>query len=435
VTIRDWIANRSGLPMASFYWGQHNGEQLIPKTEFVRVVTNLRTARPFRSTFLYSQWNFCLLHLVVETVTGKAFGHIVREAIFEPLGLETATFDTPAGTNVMKPHANRDDGQACEIKIGTFDSASGLAAGGGGKSSVKDQLKIYSALLAAYTHQVTNNVNTTPGSPFTQLQTIFTPQIHLPGARIEKQAYCLGLYRTKLPGNLSCASLNSALPPEQVPIFGEAGVDKTSLSVEEIFHHSGTTPGFTSAMFLVPRTQSGVVVLTNATPRCDTVDIAAQLLLSVLLDVEAPQNLLTLPHSVINMQFGWYQQLSDFLESCRTDTPPTYPLSAYAGTYWKAARSFKVIVSAQENGLTASIQGMPITTYNLKPCDGDTLYWPAGREHELVDRGMWFAPFPQWHLISFETDDKRVLALTWQHDRLMDPEVFDKEHDGVEARL
>jgi hypothetical protein len=407
---------------------------LIPKSEFVRIVNHLQAVRPFRSTFIYSQWNFCLLHIIVETVTGKSFGDFVHQSIFEPLGLKTATFDTPMGTNIMKPHANRDDGSACKITISEFDSSSGLAAGCGGKSSLKDQLALYIALLAAYNHQVTNNVDTTPGSPFTQLRTMFTPQIRLPGSQIEKQAYCLGLYRTKLPGNLSCASLNSGLPKEQVPIFGEVKAGM-GMSSEEIFHHSSTTPGFMGAMFLVPRTQSGVVVMTNATPRMDTADLSAQLLLSVLLEIKPPENLKSQSEAVVQMQFGWFKQLSAFLESCRTDNPPTHRLLAYAGTYWNAARNFKIVVTTQNAGLHVSIQGIPITTYDLKPCDGDTFFWPANREHELVDRGMWFAPFPQFHLVSFTTNSKRVLSLAWQHDRIMDAEVFEKEVDEVGAIL
>jgi CubicO group peptidase (beta-lactamase class C family) len=435
-TIRDLIANRTGLPMASFYWGQQNGEQLLPKEQFVRIINNIPTAKPFRSTFLYSQWNFCLLQLIVEEVTGMAFGDYVHETIFAPLGLETATFDTPTGDNIVMPHANRDHGSTSKITIGVFDSNSGLTAGGGGKSGLKDQLKIYIALLAAYKHQVANNVDTTPESPFAQLRTIFTPQIRLPGSPIEKQAYCLGLYRTRLPGNLSCASLNSALPRDQIPIFAA----EQGSPMEEIFHHSGTTPGFMSAMFLVPRTQSGVVVLTNATPRCDTADFAAQLLLSVLLDNKAPSNLVRLSQSVVEVQVGWYKRLSAFLESCRTDTLPTHPLEAYAGVYWNAARSFRIVVTTQDVAvqgkcLLLSIQGSSTTTYSLEPCDGDTFYWPASREYELVDRGMWFAPFPQWHLVSFETNEKGVLGLTWQHERLMDAEVFDKADEGVEAKL
>jgi hypothetical protein len=129
----------------------------------------------------------------------------------------------------MTPHANRDDGRACKISIGAFDSASGLAAGGGGKASLQDHLKIYIAILAAYKHQVVNSAYATLGWPFTQLRTNFTPQIRLPGSLLKKQAYCVGLYRTQLPGNLSCASLNSALLRDQVLIYG-SGEDYSECS-------------------------------------------------------------------------------------------------------------------------------------------------------------------------------------------------------------
>ncbi|KAF2122890.1 beta-lactamase/transpeptidase-like protein [Lophiotrema nucula] len=383
-TMRDLIANRSGLPMANSYWGQQNGEQLVPKSEFVSIVNQLKLAKPFRSTFIYSQWNFCLLQAIVESVTGKAFGDFVRECIFQPLDLRSATFDIPTGSNIMKPHANRDDGSTCKIKISAFDSASILASGGGGKSSLKDHLKIYIALLAAYDHQTTNDTDTSPGSPFTQLSTIFTPQIQLPGSTIEKQAYCLGLYRTRLPGNLSCASLNSVLPRKRLPIFSEACLG-APISHEEVYHHSCTTPGFVGAMFLIPRTQSGVVLMTNGTPRMDTADLSAQVLLCEQLNMKAPGNVLDASRAVVRIQLR-----------CKTDTTPTHPLKSYTG----------IVVAVHGILLRVSIQGMPNTTYDLQPCDSDTFYWPASRENELVDRGMWVGPFLQFHLVKFACNVK-----------------------------
>ncbi|KAH7412369.1 beta-lactamase/transpeptidase-like protein [Phaeosphaeria sp. MPI-PUGE-AT-0046c] len=316
-TLRDLIANRTGLPMASCYWGQQNGEQLLPKTEFVRIVCELPLARPFRSTFVYSQWNYCILHIIVESVTGKPFGNFVHESIFEPLGLQSTTFDTPSGNNVMKPHVNRDDGTPSKIKIAMFDSDSGLATGGGAKTNMKEQLQLYIALLAAYNHQMAKQVDATPGSLFTQLRVIFSPHIRLPGQHIEKQAYCLGLYRTKLPDNLSCASLNSALPPDELPIFGNSENETMALDVE-IFHHSSTTPGFMGAMFLVPSLQGGVIVHTNATSRLDSADFSAQILLSALLNTKPPCITPTLSNALVEIQSSWYNNLATFLQSCKT---------------------------------------------------------------------------------------------------------------------
>ncbi len=434
VTVRDLIANCSGLPMAHFYWGQQNGEDLMPKEELERFACHITSVKPLRSQFIYSQWNFILIQILVETITAKSFGDFVREAIFEPLGLKTATFDDPVGTNRMKPHAVRDDGRACKIRLTTFSSATGLAAGTGAKSSIKDQLKLYINLLHAYNHQISENIDSTPGSPFTQLRTIFAPHIELPGTKIEQQAYCLGLYRTQLPGNLSYASTNASLPRDRLPIFGQVETEK-ALPTEYIWHHSATTPGFTGAMFLVPETHSGVVVHTNATSRLDAADFIAQLLLSTLLDVTPAQDLTNLSRIAVQMQLGWFKKLSNLVESRKTSKPPTHPLQAYSGTYWNSTRDFKIVITAQSNVLRASIQGLPITHYNLQPCDGDTFYWPVNREFELVELGTLFQIWPQYHFVRFATNERRVLDLTWQHYRLMKPEIFEKEVDHLEGRL
>jgi hypothetical protein len=81
------------------------------------------------------------------------------------------------------------------------------------------------------------------------------------------------------------------------------------------------------------------------------------------------------------------------------------------------------------------MQGKPLTTYDLLPCDGDIFYWPAGRKHELVGRGMWFAPFPQFHISTFATTDKRVLHMTWQHERLLEADQFDKDQNDAGSKL
>jgi CubicO group peptidase (beta-lactamase class C family) len=432
-TLRDLICHRTGLALANLYWGQQNGEALSTKKDFLRIVNHLPMVKPFRSAFIYAQWNFNLLHIIVERATKKSFNDYVREVIFDPLNLKTPTYDDPVGTNIMRAHANRNDGTAVRILNGGFDSASGLAAGGGGKSGIQDQLNLCIALLAAYEHQVKNNVDTTPGSPFTQLRTIFTPQIVFPGARIEDQAYCLGLYRTKVPGNLSCASINGALPKKHVFKFGQN--DRSGKLVnEEIFHHSSTTPGFMGAMFLVPRTQSGVIVHTNASARLDTADYAAQILLAALFDMQIPKVYPDLTNAVVKMQFGWFEKLNQFLEGCKTDVPPTHPLSTYAGTYRNSIHSTKLVITVKDVGLHVSLQGMPKSTFDLQPCDGDTFYWPADRENELVDHAMLYNLFPGFHLFNFTTNEKRVLSVSWQHEQKMDAEEFVKEEDGM-ARL
>ncbi|ORX93614.1 beta-lactamase/transpeptidase-like protein [Clohesyomyces aquaticus] len=430
-TLRDLLSNRTGLPMASSYWGQQNGEQLLPKSEFLNIVDDMETVERLGTTFIYSQWNYCLLQLIVEKISGKSFGVFVREAIFEPLGLTSATFDQPAGTNIMMPHANLSDGMVKNITTSTFDSSSGLAAGTGGKTSLKDQLTLYIALMNAYQHQTTNSLDATPNSPFTHLRTIFTPHVPIGGSAIDEQAYCLGLYRTRLPGNLSCASLNGALPRKDLPVFGALNLTQTN---EEIFHHTANFPGFVGSMFLVPRMHSGVVVMANATPIVDVPDFIAQLLLSDLLSCGPPPNLLSLAQKSAQMQLGWFEGSRAALRTFKTDLPPTHPLETYAGVYLNRIRNFKIVVKALQKSLCLSMQGLS-TAYEVQPLDGDSFYFDADRDFEIVDRGMWINPLPQFHVFHFNVSQKCVHSLTWKHDRLMEAEVFAKDNQEQASKL
>ncbi|KAF2681174.1 beta-lactamase/transpeptidase-like protein [Lentithecium fluviatile CBS 122367] len=388
--------------------GQQNGEVLLPKTQFVDMVDSMKQkVKPFRSTFVYSKWNACLIQLIVEKVTGQEFGSYVSDAIFMPLGLTTTTFEELPGQNVVGPHFARTDGSSGPIKINLYNSSTGLAAGCGGKSSLKDHLRLCMALLHAYQHQTANEVDSTPDSPFTHLRTVFSPCIALPRSQLEQEAYCLGVYRTRLPGNLSCGSLNGGLPRNQIPIF-EA--NEQGGSTEEVFHHAGLCPGYVHAMMLVPRTQSGVVVLTNATPLVDASDFSTQLLLSVLLNVRPPENLLGLAARSVQMQLGWYTQMQAALDGLKT-----------------------LAVSETKTGLRLSCQGMPNTTYDLKPLGGDSFFWAVNRDLELSG-GSLVDVLPQFHVIHFEVDERGVRSLSWQHDHLMKADVFQKRGEWS-ARL
>jgi CubicO group peptidase (beta-lactamase class C family) len=43
----------------------------------------------------YSDWGYCLLGLVIERVTGKPYAQVLREQIFEPLGMHDTGYDQP----------------------------------------------------------------------------------------------------------------------------------------------------------------------------------------------------------------------------------------------------------------------------------------------------------------------------------------------------
>lgn len=69
-TLKDLLSNRTGLVIANLLWGQKEGEFLLPKSEIVRTTCYLDAIKPFRESFVYSQWNYVLMTEIVERVTG-----------------------------------------------------------------------------------------------------------------------------------------------------------------------------------------------------------------------------------------------------------------------------------------------------------------------------------------------------------------------------
>lgn len=205
-------------------------------------------------------------------------------------------------------------------------------------------------------------MDVTLDTPFTHLHTIFKSQIVVDQFKRESsQTYCLGIYHTELPGNLSIASLNALLLRKQTPLF------RVDLSGTEVYHNTGNLPGYFHSMYLLPGTHSGVVCLSNATPLINPTDFSAQLLLGALLGSRTVPDYASIALSATSKQLEWYAQLAKYLQINRTGKPPTLPLTSYSGAYANRANTLVLEVTAVEQGLHVSVRGQPLTTYQLLP--------------------------------------------------------------------
>lgn len=123
--------------------------------------------------------------------------------------MRRSTTGEPDDDNVAMAHGIRKDGIACKITFPGMGDNESFTAVGGGKSTVNDILLMFKSLLGAYSHQKQSGLTSTPGSPFTQLQTILAPHLELSKAKGGQQDYCLGFFRTVLPGHIGLASPNN----------------------------------------------------------------------------------------------------------------------------------------------------------------------------------------------------------------------------------
>lgn len=419
-TLKDLLSNRTGLAMANALWGQKCGEFLLPKSEIVHTICHLDAVKPFRNSFVYSQWNYALVTEIVERITGQKIGKYVHGKFLDPLNMHRTSFMCQQGENIARPYGIGDDGTPYSIAFTNLSDETGFAGANAARSSTKDLLFIYQSLLFAYKHQLESDSESTEGSPFKEVRTMLTPYVGVGSSTMEDVAYCFGLYRTCLPNNLSISSMNNLLlGPKHIPHIGS---NSPGL---EIYHHAGNVPGFMGSTFLIPSSESAVVVLTNSLPFMDPTDFVGQLIVSHLLgEQQPPGNLLELCHVGRSASLAAYEALSAQLEKDKTARPPRFPLTAYNGDYFNVAGNFTLSISTSVKGLLMTVQHMPLTKYELLPYDGDTFYWPPNRNAELK-QCMWPIMSTGWHKIRFcTTDSLTVDQLIWRHDPFAKPEVF-----------
>jgi CubicO group peptidase (beta-lactamase class C family) len=437
-TLVDLLSNRTGLSMSNTLVHFQNGEAPLAGTDTTATATYLSSTKPF-GQFVYSQWNYALVENVVKEVTGISLCDYIEANIFRSLGMTRSSFDSPLDSddNVALAHCTHDDGTATpkpDYKR-TLREA-GIAAGGGARTSTKGYLTFLQALLSAYNHQTSHNVDDTPDSIFTNTQAIFTPRVGFgPSQRpdLEKLAYCMGIYRTTLPAPLSFASPNFywGLGAKHLPPYGR------TLAGTEIFFHAGTSPSFLAAMYLVPSTQSAVVAFTNSPGLMDPVDFAAQLALSVILGEKPRSDLVGMAKLGREITLKNYTLLEKAIAAKKTDVPPTKPLAAYHGDYYNAIHNFVLSVVVAGDRLVVHIQRNK-GSFVLSPLDGDTFHWPVTREDETCEKMMWGFLFPEWHSFKFGVGGSgQVDRVEWKHDPLVaDAEVFRRtQRDGKLTKL
>ena len=325
----DLLANRTGLSAQNTFWGTMFEDILTKREDVPRLACHIPAFGEFRNTFVYSAWVYALVTSVVERVTGESFSACVAKYIFEPLGMSRSTLNLPAGDNAVYKHWIGLDGVSHEFPWSEYRGwCDGTGFGGavGARSSTREFLVMYQSLLRAYDHQKKTDVDSTPGSPFKYARKILSPHVGVGNASPDKQGFCLGIYRTQLPGNLSFASFNSILLDKKSNRqFGSAHTGRA------IYHQAANFTGYTGSMLLDPQSQSAVFVLANSLPLFDISGILGEVLLGALLGEKDQSHYMELATSVKKLNTLVYAAYASSLASKKTDINAPFPLEAFEG--------------------------------------------------------------------------------------------------------
>ncbi len=390
IRIRDLLSHRSGLGRRGdmlWYASPHDRAEILRRIRFLEPNTS------FRSTYGYQNVMFLAAGEAVAAAAGRSWDDVIRERIFAPLEMETATTSTrdlakagsPWVTDVATPHLNTpvpDSGPTVstnvEITTATEDApATGewsdvrdgpravawrtidnVAPAGSVNASVEDMAKWLRFLLGNGTFEGRELLDSATLREITSPQTIrpFVPDTLLPTTHFS--TYGLG-----------------------VGIRDQEGV--------KVLVHTGGIDGMLSTVAFVPERDFGVVVLTNTAGRTQLhVTIAYEILDAWLGGPDVDWNAALLERTErAEAQMAEVRRAAE--AAVPRGTQPSLPVAAYAGTY-RSVLYGDLVVRADGDRL-------------------DTAFGPnltGSLEHAYLDtfRVQWTGPAAGESLLTFHLD-------------------------------
>jgi CubicO group peptidase (beta-lactamase class C family) len=217
ITVRQLLNQTSGLPMYAGFWrpSSETGDDLLEQRVEALATVQLR-AEP-GTVYQYSNANFDIAGLLVQTVSGRLYANYVEEAILGPLGMTNSFFPADRGVRDGAAQGHQ-DWVGLAIPAEAFVEEA-MWPGGGLHSSAEDMARYLIAQLDAGRSA---NAVLTPES-FAELHR---------DSGVGSAGYALGW---------------------------DTGV----IAGVRVVEHGGASPAFHSSMLFAPEQGLGVVVLSN----------------------------------------------------------------------------------------------------------------------------------------------------------------------------
>jgi CubicO group peptidase (beta-lactamase class C family) len=234
MTIRDLLTHRSGLGLGAgdlLWWPptDYSREEIIRRFRYVK------PASSFRSRYAYDNVLYMIAGQVVAAVTGKSWDDVIKERIFNPLGMTTSNTTVAAllsSKNAATPHAKI----GSHLQTVALMPLENVGPAGAINSSVAEMAKwLIAQLNRGQIGEGRRLFSERRSREMWSAQTITPlndPLPHLAALRANFSAYGLGWGLTEYRGSRTVS-------------------------------HTGGLLGFVSRVTLVPDLNLGVVVLTN----------------------------------------------------------------------------------------------------------------------------------------------------------------------------
>jgi len=338
--VRDLLIHNTGLAGTDYFWSVMD----ISIDEVIKRLVLVEPSYSFRAGYEYQNTMYVLAGLVTERVTGKKWADVMNERLFKPLSMSQTVPGRSLSNskNMTKPHF----GVKGERKVLDYIDDSEIGAAGGVWSNVDDMSKWVIAMLDSSKHAGGRLVS--KGT----YEELFRPQTIVP----------LGEYPTF-----------SVLKPQWIT-YG-LGWFQHDYRGKKVNFHTGSLPGLTAIIGLIPEEKIGVYIFGNY----DHAEVR---------------------HALMYKTFDWFalggnrdwngelkvlyasrtkayeDEVQSFEKKRAANTKPTFSLNTYSGKY--SSDLFGNVDVRAENGKLIFDINDKFIVAELPHWHYDTFYGPIG---------------------------------------------------------
>jgi hypothetical protein len=171
--------------------------------------------------------------------------------------------------------------------------------------------------------------------------------------------------------------------------------------------------GALSSVYLLPETQTAIIILSNTFALRDAPDWIAQPLVEVILDSPKRNDFVDLSENAAENSLGHQPNTQKILAKERVIETSHRELNEYTGRYYKSIGNPNPDIAISGDGLRMITQGFPYVHYDLYRYNYDVFAWDCDREKESHK-----TIYPQWapnfHRISFlKGKSGKIKKLGW----------------------
>ncbi len=235
VTLRDLVTHRTGLSRHDLLWyGAPAGRE-----EIIRKIGLVKLTQPFRSAYQYQNIMYLTAGQALGNATRSSWEQVVRERIFEPLGMAGANFSTrdleKAG-DVATPHLKK----AGKVEVISWRNIDNVGPAGSINAGVRDLSKWLRFQLGDGTFEGKRLIAAA------RLAETHAPQMVIP-----------------LDGPTGVTSFTRGMNPDTNMMSYGLGWVIQDYRGHLLVSHGGSIDGFRAQVALLPKQRCGMVILSN----------------------------------------------------------------------------------------------------------------------------------------------------------------------------